>query len=138
MESQNVVSIARAYGRQPGAHQVTQHQYVEVLRNRDMYRRLYDQNTAALSQARGELYAAQQQIKTLERELDAHRAGEPLAILGEAMTMLTDMVTDTREDERALGAVGVRLPAASTQHVAAGEALISRAAPLLSHVKGAA
>lgn len=132
MNAQNIVPIGRAYARHPAAQQVTPQNFVELVKNRDMYRRLYDQNTAALAQARGQLYSAQQQLQALERELAAHRAGEPLAILADAMKMLTDMVTNTREDERALGAVGVRLPASSTQHTAAGEALISRAAPLLS------
>jgi len=137
MDSQNVVSIARAYSRAPAAREATAHQYAEVVKSRNTYRRLYDQNTSALSQARGDLYAARRTIEVLERELAAHRAGEPLAILHDAMTMLSDMVTGTRQEERELGAIGVTLPAASTQHVAASEALISRAAPLLTHVGGA-
>jgi hypothetical protein len=135
MDSQNVVPIARAYGRQQANREVTAHQYAEVVKSRNTYRRLYDQNTAALAQTRGQLYAAQQHLQALEKELAAHRAGQPLSILHDAMQMLTDMVTGTRQEERELGAIGVTLPAASTQHVAASEALISRAAPLLTHAK---
>ncbi|GGX32574.1 hypothetical protein GCM10007242_44370 [Pigmentiphaga litoralis] len=132
MDSQNVVPIARAYSRQPAIREVTAHQYAEVVKSRNTYRRLYDQNTAALAQTRGQLYAAKQQLQALDKELAAHRAGQPLAILHDAMQMLTDMVTGTRQEERELGAIGVTLPAASTQHVAANEALISRAAFLLT------
>ena len=135
MDSQNVVSIARAYSRAPAAREVTAHQYAEVVKSRNTYRRLYDQNTSALSQARGDLYAARRTIEVLERELAAHRAGEPLAILGEAMTMLTDMVTGTRKEERELSAIGVRLPSVATEHLTQGEALIGRAAPLLAAAK---
>ena len=134
MDSQNVVSIARAYGRQPANREVTAHQYAEVVKNRNTYRRLYDQNTAALAQARGHMEGLRQQMRDLERELDAHRAGAPLALLHDAMQMLTDMVTGTRAEERELGAIGVRLPSATTAHLNEGEALIDRAAPLVSRL----
>jgi hypothetical protein len=132
MNAQNIVPIGRAYARSPELLSVSGYQHAQVVKSRNTYRRLYDQNTAALAQARGQLYAAQQQIVALERELTAHRAGKPLEILAETMHLLHEMVTTTRDDERALGAFGVRLPAASMQHTAAGEALISRAAPLLA------
>jgi hypothetical protein len=134
MNAQNIVPIGRAYARSPELPSVSGYQDAQVVTSRNTYRRLYDQNTAALAQARGQLYAAQQQLQALERELAAHRAGKPLEILAETMHLLHEMVTTTREDERALGAVGVRLPSAYTQHIAAGEALISRAAPLLTSV----
>ncbi|GGX11340.1 hypothetical protein GCM10007242_16810 [Pigmentiphaga litoralis] len=136
MDSQNVVSIARAYPRATVAREVTAHQYAEVVKNRNTYRRLYDQNTAALAQARGQLEGLRQHMQVLESELAAHQAGVPTALLHDAMQLLHEMVADRAQFEADYGKC-VRLPSSTIAFTGKAEVLIGRAAPLLTHMTAA-
>jgi hypothetical protein len=132
MDTKNVVRHGHVCKGCAAPSQHTAHQYAEVVAARNTYQRLYHQNTAQLAQARIEVHKLREQVLRLEKELKLHQEGAPMALLEEAVKMMAGLSEDRQQFDRVMGGV-VRLPAKTLEFAAQGEALVSRATPLLSY-----